>query len=270
MNKENEENLAIFNDLLGIMIQLRDPKTGCEWDKSQNSYTIRKYCIEEAYEVVDSIEKNDVNALRDELGDLLFQVIFHAQINDEEKNFDIFDVINDLCKKMIRRHPHIFKKNKKLKKEEVPISWEKIKEKERTKDGKTGILADIPITFPANTRAVKLQKRAAQNGFDWNKTEDIFDKINEEIAELNQAINEGNNKNIEEEMGDLLFSIINLSRKLNIDPESSLRITNKKFYDRIVYIENKLEKENKEFKETDLSRLEEIWTESKDKIKQEV
>ena len=135
MNKENEENLAIFNDLLGIMIQLRDPKTGCEWDKSQNSYTIRKYCIEEAYEVVDSIEKNDVNALRDELGDLLFQVIFHAQINNEEKNFDIFDVINDLCKKMIRRHPHIFKKNKKLKKEEVPISWEKIKEKERINKG---------------------------------------------------------------------------------------------------------------------------------------
>jgi len=267
-----EDKLNIFNNLLNIMVQLRDPENGCEWDKSQDSYSIRKYCIEESYEVVDSIEKNDTTGLREELGDLLFQIIFHAQINKEKGNFDIFDIMYDLCKKMTRRHPHVFENNnkKKINKEEIITSWEKIKEKERIKDGKTGILADIPTAFPAITRSIKIQKRAAQNGFDWDNNQEVFNKIIEETEELNQAVNDGNDKNIDEEIGDLLFSIINLSRKLKIDPESSLRSTNKKFCDRISYIENKLEEVNKKFNETDLSILEDIWIESKDKIKQEV
>tara|TARA_B100001996_G_scaffold359776_1_gene325306 strand:- start:15 stop:827 length:813 start_codon:yes stop_codon:yes gene_type:complete len=257
-----------FEDLIGIMEKIRDPKDGCEWGKSQNSSSIRKYCVEEAYEVVESIENKDINSLCEELGDLLFQVIFHSQINKEESNFDISDVIQVLCEKMIRRHPHVFNFDKKEDKTKIESTWEKIKEEERISKGKEGILSDIPNTFPAIIRSIKIQKRASRNGFDWDNVEDVLNKVKEELDELNQALVANDKENTNEEIGDLIFSIVNLSRKLKIDPELALRNTNNKFTKRISFIEKKLEKEDKKFNQTNLSELEKIWHEAKNKTKQ--
>ncbi len=268
MSNKIKEKKYNFEDLVEIMEKLRDPLKGCEWDKSQNSLSIRKYCIEEAYEVVESIENQDIKSLCEELGDLLFQVIFHSQINKEESNFDIGDVIQVLCKKMIRRHPHVFNKSKKEDKNKIESNWEKIKEEERIRKGKEGILSDIPNTFPAIIRSIKIQKRASRNGFDWDNIEDVLNKVSEEFDELNQALEINDKESINEEIGDLMFSIVNLSRKLKIDPESALRNTNNKFTKRISYIEKKLEKEDKKFSQTKLSELENIWNEAKNKTKQ--
>ena len=272
MPNQIKEKKYDFEDLVEIMEKLRDPLKGCEWDKSQNSSSIRKYCVEEAYEVVESIENQDTKSLCEELGDLLFQVIFHSQINKEESNFDISDVIQVLCEKMIRRHPHVFNKNKNKKedKSKIESTWEKIKEKERMSKGKEGILSDIPNTFPAIIRSIKIQKRASRNGFDWDNIEDVMKKVSEEFDELNQALEINDKENANEEIGDLIFSIVNLSRKLKIDPESALRNTNNKFAKRISYIEKKLEKDDKKFNQTKLSELENIWNEAKNKTKQAI
>jgi len=269
MDKTDNEMNRSFLDLLNIMVSLRDPVNGCEWDKSQDSHSLRKYCLEEAYEVVDAIENNNTEGLCEELGDLLFQVIFHAEINKEKGYFDIHDVIDNLSKKMIRRHPHVFEKNSKQNSlDEIDKNWFKIKEKERIDKGAKGILEDIPIALPAMTRSLKLQKRASENGFDWEKAIDAYKKISEEKMELEVAMNKGNNREIEEEIGDLIFSVINLSRKLKIDPENALRLTNKKFLERVNYIENELLKVGKKFNETSLEELEEFWINAKKEIKQ--
>ena len=169
---------------------------------------------------------------------------------------------------MIRRHPHVFNKSKKEDKNKIESNWEKIKEEERIRKGKEGILSDIPNTFPAIIRSIKIQKRASRNGFDWDNIEDVLNKVSEEFDELNQALEINDKESINEEIGDLMFSIVNLSRKLKIDPESALRNTNNKFTKRISYIEKKLEKEDKRFSQTKLSELENIWNEAKNKTKQ--
>ena len=239
-----------FVKILEIMSALRDPKNGCEWDKNQDSNSLKKYCIEEAYEVVEAIENNDSDALCEELGDLLFQVIFHTEINSEKGYFSIKDVINNLSKKLIRRHPHVFEKDSETNSIKlIEKNWTKIKQQERANKGNTGILDDIPKSFPAMIRSLKLQKRASENGFDWKNSNDTFKKI-------------------EEEIGDLIFSVINLSRKLKIDPENALRKTNNKFTERINYIEKKLKKENKKFNESNLIELEMLWNEAKRDTKQ--
>lgn len=268
MTAQLKKNKYNFEDLIKIMQQLRDPNSGCEWSKSQNSSSIRKYCIEEAYEVVESIENQDIESLCEELGDLLFQVIFHAQINKEESNFDISDVIQVLCEKMIRRNPHVFNKDKKEDISEIDSTWEKIKEEERASLGNDGILSNIPNTLPAINRSIKIQKRVSRNGFDWDNIEDVLNKVKEEFDELNKALEINDKENTNEEIGDLIFSIVNLSRKLKIDPESALRNTNNKFTKRISYIEKELEKENKKFNETNISELEKIWNKAKNKTKQ--
>ena len=253
-----------FVKILKIMSALRDPKTGCEWDKDQDSNSIKSYCIEEAYEVVEAIENNDNDALCEELGDLLFQVIFHAEINNEKGNFSIIDVIDNLSKKMIRRHPHIFKKESNTNsKKQIAKNWINIKKQERIAKGNTGILDDIPKTFPAMIRSLKLQKRASENGFDWKNSNDTFKKIDEEKKELEIALVHQKKEEIEEEIGDLIFSIINLSRKLKIDPENALRKTNNKFLARINYIEKELKKENKKFNKSNLIELEKLWNQAK-------
>jgi len=253
-----------FVKILKIMSALRDPKTGCEWDKDQDSNSIKSYCIEEAYEVVEAIENNDNDALCEELGDLLFQVIFHAEINNEKGNFSIIDVIDNLSKKMIRRHPHIFKKESNTNsKKQIAKNWINIKKQERIAKGNTGILDDIPKTFPAMIRSLKLQKRASENGFDWKNSNDTFKKIDEEKKELEIALAHQKKEEIEEEIGDLIFSIINLSRKLKIDPENALRKTNNKFLARINYIEKELKKENKKFNKSNLIELEKLWNQAK-------
>ena len=253
-----------FVKILKIMSALRDPKTGCEWDKDQDSNSIKSYCIEEAYEVVEAIENNDNDALCEELGDLLFQVIFHAEINNEKGNFSIIDVIDNLSKKLIRRHPHIFKNESNTNsKKQIAKNWINIKKQERIAKGSTGILDDIPKTFPAMIRSLKLQKRASENGFDWKNSNDTFKKIDEEKKELEIALAHQKKEEIEEEIGDLIFSIINLSRKLKIDPENALRKTNNKFLARINYIEKELKKENKKFNKSNLIELEKLWNQAK-------
>ena len=233
-----------FVKILEIMSALRDPKTGCEWDKDQDSNSIKSYCIEEAYEVVEAIENNDNNALCEELGDLLFQVIFHAEIHNEKGNFNIIDVIDNLSEKLIRRHPHVFEKDSNTNsKKQIEKNWANIKQQERIDKGNTGMLDDIPKNFPAMLRSLKLQKRASENGFDWKNPNDTFKKIEEEKKELEIALIQQENEEIEEEIGDLIFSVINLSRKLKIDPENALRKTNNKFSVRINYIEKELQKE---------------------------
>jgi len=258
-----------FVKILEIMSALRDPKTGCEWDKDQDSKSIKSYCIEEAYEVVEAIENNDNDALCEELGDLLFQVIFHAEINNEKGNFSIVDIIDNLSEKLIRRHPHVFEKDSNTNsKKQIEENWISIKKQERITKGYTSMLDDIPKNFPAMLRSLKLQKRASQNGFDWKNPNDTFKKIEEEKQELEIALIQKENEEIEEEIGDLIFSVINLSRKLKIDPENALRKTNKKFSTRINYIEKKLQKENKEFNQSNLSELEKLWNEAKIDIRQ--
>ena len=268
MDKKNNDISESFLNLLEIMALLRDPENGCEWDKSQDSFSIRKYCIEEAYEVVDTIENNDTQGLCEELGDLFFQVIFHAEINSEKGNFNINDVINNLSKKMIRRHPHVFNNDIKTKSlKQIEKNWIEIKQKERINKGSNGMFDDIPKSLPAVSRSLKLQKRAAENGFDWKKDVDVLEKINEEKKELENAMSKDNYHEIEEEIGDLIFSVINLSRKLKIDPENAIRLTNKKFSDRINYIEQELSKLGQNFNETNLEDLEKLWVDAKDQIK---
>ena len=269
MDKTNNEISRSFLDLLDIMASLRDPVSGCEWDRSQDSHTLKKYCLEEAYEVVDAIENNNTEALCEELGDLLFQVIFHAEINNEKGHFSIHEVIINLSKKMIRRHPHVFKDNSKQSSlEEIDNNWTKIKEKERIDKGNKYMLEDIPLALPAITRSLKLQKRAAENGFDWEEAVDAYKKISEEKMELEVAMAKGDNIEIEEEIGDLIFSVINLSRKMKIDPENALRLTNKKFLERVNYIEKELLKVGRKFNETSLEELEELWINAKKEIRQ--
>ncbi len=258
-----------FVKILEIMSALRDPISGCEWDRDQDSNSIKSYCIEEAYEVVEAIENNDNAALCEELGDLLFQVIFHSAINSEKGNFSIIDVIDNLSEKLIRRHPHVFENNSNtISKKQIEKNWANIKKQERIAKGNIGILDDIPKNFPAMIRSLKLQKRASENGFDWKKSNDVLKKIEEEKHELEIALIRQKKEEIEEEIGDLIFSVINLSRKLKIDPENALRKTNKKFLVRINYIEKELQKKNKKFNESDLIELERLWNQAKIGIKQ--
>tara|TARA_Y100001970_G_scaffold247091_1_gene315550 strand:- start:7775 stop:8584 length:810 start_codon:yes stop_codon:yes gene_type:complete len=253
-----------FVKILKIMSTLRDPKTGCEWDKDQDSNSIKSYCIEEAYEVVEAIENNDNEALCEELGDLLFQVIFHSEINNEKGNFNIIDVIDNLSKKLIRRHPHVFRKDSNINsKKQIEKNWVNIKRQERITKGNNGMLGDIPKNFPAMLRSLKLQKRASENGFDWKNPNDTLKKIDEEKQELEIALIQQDIEEIEEEIGDLIFSVINLSRKLKIDPENALRKTNNKFTARINYIEKELQKENKKFNQSNIVELEKLWSQAK-------
>ena len=253
-----------FVKILKIMSTLRDPKTGCEWDKDQDSNSIKSYCIEEAYEVVEAIENNDNEALCEELGDLLFQVIFHSEINNEKGNFNIIDVIDNLSKKLIRRHPHVFRKDSNINsKKQIEKNWVNIKRQERITKGNNGMLGDIPKNFPAMLRSLKLQKRASENGFDWKNPNDTLKKIDEEKQELEIALIHQDIEEIEEEIGDLIFSVINLSRKLKIDPENALRKTNNKFSARINYIEKELQKENKKFNQSNIVELEKLWSQAK-------
>jgi len=230
--------------LLAIMAKLRSPEGGCPWDLEQNFATIAPYTIEEAYEVADAIEQGDMGELRDELGDLLFQVVFHAQMASEAGSFTFEDVVRAICEKMIRRHPHVFGDETACSAGGVKGRWEEIKAEEKAARGKPAresILDDVPLALPALTRAVKLQARAARVGFDWPSTVEVLDKLNEEMLELSEELTKGGDRDrIEDEFGDLLFVYANLARHLKIDPEAALRRTNAKFRRRFGRIEEKL------------------------------
>ena len=229
----------------------------CPWDREQSFESIAPYTIEEAYEVADAIEQNDMGALREELGDLLLQVVFHSKLADETGAFNLDDVTDDLVDKMVRRHPHVFgDENVKS----VPANWEKLKEAERTAKGHTSRLDGVALSLPALMRAQKLQKRAAKSGFDWPDLTGVWDKIEEEIAEVKEATASGNSVEIEEEIGDLLFSVVNLSRKLGVDPEVALRRTNSKFSRRFKGVEARA---GDAIQDIDLETLETYWQEAK-------
>jgi ATP diphosphatase len=223
-----------INRLLEIMARLRDPESGCPWDCAQDFSTIAPYTIEEAYEVADAIQHGDLGELRDELGDLLFQVVFHARMAEEQGAFEFGDVVTAVCEKMIRRHPHVFGDATVADAETQAEAWEQAKAQERlAKRSSAGagfsLLDDVPRGMAELQRAVKLQKRAARVGFDWSAPEPVLDKFDEELAELRQAMESGNMEAMEDELGDLMFVLTNLARQLKIDPAKALRRANAKF-----------------------------------------
>ena len=254
-----------LQSIISIMAKLRDPDTGCPWDAKQDSASIAPYTIEEAYEVVDAIESGDPNALCEELGDLLLQVVFHARIAEEEGSFTLADVARSISNKMIHRHPHVFGDDKAPAGGQQQQSWEEIKKAERTSKGQTGILADIPVGMPPMQRAVKLQKRAASVGFDWPDISQIIDKMHEEAIELivELASTPQNKQRLTDEVGDLLFVAVNLARKAGVDPETALISCNKKFEKRFSYIEQQTNLNNKSLSESTLDDMEKLWQEAK-------
>ncbi len=227
--------------ILRIMTALRTPETGCPWDLQQDFKSIAPYTLEEAYEVVDAIERGNMDDLKDELGDLLLQVVFHARMAEETGQFSFDDVATAISDKMERRHPHVFADNDADTPEAVNQNWEDIKAAEKAAKGKTNtessLLDDVPLSLPAMSRAVKLQKRAARIGFDWNEAEPIFDKLQEEVGELLEAMQNGDEDAIEDEFGDVLFVVANLGRHLKLDPEKALRRGNAKFTRRFKSLE---------------------------------
>ncbi len=255
--------------LIDIMATLRDPQVGCPWDVAQSFESVAPFTIEEAYEVADAIARKDMEDLKDELGDLLFQVVFHARMAEEQGSFDFDAVALAVCEKMIRRHPHVFGDTRINSADDQIRSWEKLKQTERKKradrDGRAeGILDDVAQSLPAMMRAVKLQKRAARVGFDWNEPHSVIAKIREELEELEQTIiNDESNARQREELGDLLFSCANLARFVQIDPEDALLAANRKFERRFRSIEHALKDQGRALEEASLEEMEALWNAAK-------
>ena len=249
--------------LLEIMDRLRDPAGGCAWDLEQTFATIAPYTVEEAYEVADAIERNDLGDLKEELGDLLFQVVFHARMASEQGAFDFADVAAAINDKMIRRHPHVFGDERYRTAGEQTLAWEVLKQQERVAKSKSGILDDVPVGLPALTRAVKLSKRAARVGFVWPSVGEVLDKLDEEVAELKAEVAGGDIEKLRGELGDVLFVIANLARTLDIEPEDALRATNAKFVRRFGFIEAALAERGKTPEMSDLAEMDALWDEAK-------
>ncbi len=268
---ETEAAMAYsIDDLLYLMARLRDPQSGCPWDIKQDYASIAPSTLEEAYEVVDAIEKQDYPHLKEELGDLLFQVIFYSQIGREEDRFDFAGVVSDLVAKLVRRHPHVFPDgtldsrvdNQGSLPADVKQRWEQIKQEERASKGSSGLLADVPLNLPALTRATKLQKRAASVGFDWEDVQGPIAKVREELAEVEGALETGDRAAVEEELGDLLFAVVNISRFLKLDAEAALRAANRKFERRFNHLETQ---SRQPLQETSLAEMNRLWEEAKQK-----
>ncbi|UWP87805.1 nucleoside triphosphate pyrophosphohydrolase [Aliiroseovarius crassostreae] len=253
-----------------IMRRLRDPKSGCPWDIEQDFSTIAPYTIEEAYEVADAIEREAWEELKGELGDLLFQSVFHAQMAEEKGLFSFDDVANSMSDKMVARHPHVFGNESRDKSaEQQTRDWETIKAAERAAKAQKGVLDGVAIGLPALLRAAKLQKRAARVGFDWPETTQVLDKLQEEARELVEAKNRLTQDEIREEMGDLLFVIANLARHLDVEPEEALRKANAKFERRFSYIEQRLAEQGRQPEDSSLDEMDALWNEIRaaDKLK---
>ncbi len=253
-----------FARLIDIMEALRTPETGCPWDLEQDFSTVAPYTIEEAYEVADAIERSSMTQLRDELGDLLFQVAFHSQMAREEGHFSAADVADAIAEKMVRRHPHVFAQSDGRDAHGQTVAWEEMKAAERAERGQaTSLLDDVALALPALMRAEKLQKRAARAGFDWTTPEPIFDKLDEEIGEVKAAVGDGDPHAVEDEVGDLLFVCANLARRLRIDPEVALRRANAKFERRFRAMEALAASRSDDFSDLSLDQQEVLWKEVK-------
>jgi len=250
------------------MAALRDPQSGCPWDIKQTFETIIPYTLEEAYEVADAIESGDMQELKSELGDLLFQVVFYAQMAKEQGDFEFADVVETVSEKLIRRHPHVFTSVDCKDEAELHEAWEKSKAAERDKQAdanKASILDGVANALPALKRAQKLQKRAAREGFDWPEVAPVLEKLEEEVQELRHAMQQNDRASIFEETGDILFSCVNLARHLNVDAEESLRGCNQKFEQRFSHIEKSLNRAGRSFQSCSIEELEALWQEAKAK-----
>ena len=254
--------------LLQIMARLRDPQGGCPWDLEQTFATIAPYTIEEAYEVADAIERGDMAELKDELGDLLLQVVYHSRMAEEAGDFAFADVAQAVADKMVRRHPHVFGAEEVKDAGTQTVHWEAIKAAERAAKGqgesaKSGALHGIPVALPALTRAAKLTRRAARVGFDWPSTDEVIDKLKEELAELEVEIVAGDVEKARAELGDLMFVCANLARKLDVEPETALRAANAKFERRFAHIERRLAEQGSSPEASTLEEMDDLWNEAK-------
>lgn len=257
-----------IDDLLYLMARLRDPESGCPWDIKQDYASIAPSTLEEAYEVVDAIEKQDFVHLKEELGDLLFQVIFYSQLGKEEQRFEFAGVVSDLTAKLIRRHPHVFPDgtlhsridNRHTLPTDVKARWEAIKQQERADKGAQDLLADVPVNLPSLSRAAKLQKRAASVGFDWADVYGPIAKVREELLEVEAELDSGDQQALEEELGDLLFAVVNIARYQKVDPEQALRRANQKFEQRFHFIETHMQKP---LSEATIDEMNVLWDQAK-------
>ncbi|MBT8256332.1 MAG: nucleoside triphosphate pyrophosphohydrolase [Bacteroidia bacterium] len=250
------DQLKAYDRLLTIMDELREQ---CPWDRKQTMQTLRHLTIEETYELGDAILENELDEVKKELGDLLLHIIFYAKIGSETGAFDMADVANDLCEKLIARHPHIYGDIEVANEEEVKQNWEKLK----LKEGKKSVLEGVPQSLPAMVKANRIQDKVAGVGFDWEEPYQVFEKLKEELDELQHEVSENNAERIEQEFGDVLFSMINYARFLKLDPESALERTNKKFIKRFQYLENKSKELGKSLKDMTLTEMDIYWNEAK-------
>lgn len=251
--------MSAFDELVGVMARLRR-KDGCPWDREQSHESLKPYIIEETYEVLDAIDRKDDDELREELGDLLLQIVFHAQIAAEQSRFTMDDVAAAIVEKLKRRHPHVFGNVEVEDSREVLRNWEEIKKEE----GKDSVLEGVPDGLPALLKAQRVQEKVRRVGFDWESIGGTFDKVREEIGELEKAVKDGDQAGIEDEFGDILFSLVNVARFLDINAEESLRQTTKKFSHRFRYIENRIEeKGERPIEEYSLEELDALWNEAK-------
>ncbi|UII78901.1 nucleoside triphosphate pyrophosphohydrolase [Flagellimonas sp. CMM7] len=253
---ERAEQLKAIDRLLNIMDELR---TQCPWDKKQTMESLRHLTIEETYELGDAILEKDLEEVKKELGDLLLHIVFYAKIGSETKDFDIADVANGICEKLINRHPHIYGDVKVENEEEVKQNWENIK----LKEGKKSVLEGVPNSLPSMVKANRIQEKVAGVGFDWEHPEQVFEKVKEELSELEVEIKQGNPDRLESEFGDVLFSMINYARFLNVNPENALERTNKKFIKRFQYLESKAKQAGKSLKDMTLAEMDIFWEEAK-------
>jgi len=250
---------AKFNEFVEIVKRLRKE---CPWDSVQTNDSIKAATIEEAYEVVEAIEKNDYEELKSELGDLLLHVVFHTIIAGEKRNFTIDDVISAIQKKLIRRHPHVFGNVEVVDSEEVKKNWETIK----LSEGRASLLEGVPEMLPALQSAHRLQEKASKVGFDWERKEDVWRKVIEEIEEMHESETDGSYEQLETEIGDVFFAMVNYARFLDVNPENALRQTNKKFINRFKYIEKKISQSGRKLSDSNLEEMDKYWNESKEKI----
>ena len=252
-----KEKSEAFERLLNIMDELREK---CPWDKKQTIESLRHLTIEECYELTDAILEKDMDKIKKELGDILLHIVFYSRIASETDTFNIADVINSLCDKLIHRHPHVYGDVKVESEEQVKTNWEKLK----LKEGNTSILGGVPVSLPSLVKASRIQEKARAVGFDWERPEQILDKVEEEIGELKHEMkNTGNKKNIEAEFGDVLFSLVNYGRFIGINPEDALEKTNKKFIKRFQYLESEALKKGKQLSEMSLAEMYVYWNEAK-------
>jgi tetrapyrrole methylase family protein/MazG family protein len=250
-----------FDELVALMTTLRGPN-GCPWDRKQTLESLKPFIVEEAYEVVDAIDRGERAALREELGDFLLQVVFVAEITREEGSFDIYDVVTAIHDKLVHRHPHVFGDVEAKDAEQVLVNWEKLKNEERKAENKS-VLAGVPQSLPALLKASRLTEKAARVGFDWRRAEDVFAKIDEEIGELHEAIDEKDQKKIHDEIGDLLFSIANIARKLDVNAEEALQSANRKFMRRFESMESAVRSRGHNLDQLTLEQMDALWDEAK-------